>query len=149
MKRQGLMLSKLDEKILGRLRYIFYKRSGLTKDRRLVVHPLGSIISYCKRGSSFDQQLEGGFTMVFRHYSLKADKNEYGKYDHLIYGDIEPEKRRTADGALQMPSGLKEAIAFDVTGEIEAFLVASGVAVEIEVKDIPAGRGARTTFPRR
>jgi len=36
-----------------------------------------------------------------------------------------------------------------VTGEIEAFLVASGVAVEIEVKDIPAGRGARTTFPRR
>jgi len=73
--------------------------------------------------------------MVFQHYSVKADKSEYGKYDHVIYVDIETEKVRTTDEDRLKAYETKKSIAAEATKEIEAFLVANGLAVEIEFED--------------
>jgi hypothetical protein len=134
MKRQGMLLSKLDEQMLGRFRHMFYRRTGISKDQRTIIHRLKSIVTYGKRGSAFDQQLEGGFKMVFQHYCVRADKTEYGKYDHIIYLDVEAQKPRTSGEAVQKAYEMKQSMAFEVAREIEADLVANGLAVEIEIE---------------
>ena len=149
MKRQGMMLSRLDEQMLGRFRHMFYRRTGISKDQRTIIHKLASIVIYGKRGSAFDQQLEGGFKMVFQHYCVRADKTEYGKYDHVIYIDIEAQEPRISGETVRKAYEVKQSMAFEVTREIEADLVANGLAIEIEVEgyqDIPKGRHATTNF---
>ena len=100
-----------------------------------MVHPLGSIVAYQKRGWAFDQQLDGGFKMVFQHHSLKADHREYGKYDHVIYIDIEAKKPRIMDGTGQEAYEARRKIAAEAAKEIEECLVAQGLAVEIELPE--------------
>ena len=67
-----MMLSELDEQMLGRFHHLFYRSTGILKDPRTVIHGLKSIVSYGARGSAFDQQLEGGFKMIFQHYGVRA-----------------------------------------------------------------------------
>lgn len=140
MARQGIMLSTMTEEVLGRFRYIFYRRTGFTKDQRLIVHSLASLATYAKRGWAFDQQLKGGFKMVFQHYGLRASKQEYGKYDHILYIDIVPEKPRTSDDTRQNAYDVKKDVAVRVMKDIEEYLVTSGLAVEIQVEEVPADK---------
>ena len=135
MTRQGMMLSSLSERVLGDFRSIFYRRAGMDEDQGLIIHPLGKVVTYERRGWTFGQRLGDGFKMVFQHYSVKADKSEYGKYDHVIYVDIETEKVRTREEDRLKAYETKKSIAAGATKEIEAFLVASGLAVEIEFED--------------
>jgi hypothetical protein len=136
MKRQGMILSQLDEKMLGRFRYMFYRRTGIERDPRIIIYGLKSIVTHGTRGWAFEQQLEGGFTMVFRHYGVRADKTDYGKYDHIIYLDIEPQKPRITDEAGQKAYEVKKNVALEVTREIEADLVARGLAIEIDLTSL-------------
>ena len=135
MTRQGMMLSSLSERVLGDFRSIFYRRAGMDEDQGLIIHPLGKVVTYEKRGWVFGQRLGDGFKMVFQHYSVKADKSEYGKYDHVIYVDIETEKVRTTDEERLKAYEAKKGIAADATKEIEAYLATKGMAIEITFED--------------
>ena len=135
MTRQGMMLSSLSERVLGEFRSIFYRRAGMDEDQGLIIHPLGKVVTYERRGWVFGQRLGDGFKMVFQHYSVKADKSEYGKYDHVVYVGIETEKVRTTDEDRLKAYETKKSIAAEATKEIEAYLVASGLAIEIEFED--------------
>ncbi len=135
MTRQGMMLSSLSEQILGEFRSIFYRRAGMDEDQGLLIHPLGKVVTYGRRGWTFGQRLGDGFKMIFQHYSVKADKSEYGKYDHVIYVDIETDKVRTTDEERLKAYEAKKSIAADATKAIEAYLVTNGLAIEIEFED--------------
>lgn len=135
MTRQGMMLSSLNDQMLRRLRSIFYRRAGMDEDQGLIIHPVGKVVTYGRRGWAFSQRLGEGFKMVFRHYGVKADKSEYGKYDHVIYVDVETEKVRTTDKGRLKAYEAKRNMAAEATKEIEAFLLASGLAIEIEFEE--------------
>jgi len=133
--RYGMLLSKVDDQLLGRFRYMFFKRSGLAKDNRVIIHAASSIVSYGRRGWSFDQQLGHGFKMVFRHYGLQADEASYGKYDHLIYIDVETDAMKPRDEAQQKIYEVKKKLAEDVTQAIEGHLKETKLGVELTVPD--------------
>ena len=135
MTRQGMMLSSLSEQMLGEFRSTFYRRANMDEDQGLLIHPLGKVVTYGRRGWTFGQRLGDGFRMVFQHYSVKADKSEYGKYDHVIYVDIETDKVRTTEVERLKEYEAKKSIASDATKEIEAYLVANGLAIEITFED--------------
>ena len=78
--------------------------------------------------------------MVFQHYGLRASKQEYGKYDHILYIDIVPEKPRTSDETRQNAYDVKKDVAVRVMKDIEEYLVTSGLAVEIQVEEVPADK---------
>ncbi len=135
MTRQGMMLSSLSEQMLAIFRSIFYRRADMDEDQGLIIHPLGKVVTYGRRGWAFGQRLGDGFRMVFQHYSVKADKSEYGKYDHVIYVDIETEKVRTSEADRLKAYEAKKSIAAEATKEIEAYLATNGLAIEIEFED--------------
>jgi len=135
MTRQGMMLSSLNEKMLGKFRSILYRKAGMDEDQGLVIHPIGKVVTYGRRGWTFSQRLGDGFRMLFQHYSVKADKSEYGKYDHVIYVDVETETVRTTDEDRLKAQQAKKNIAAQATKEIEAYIAKSGLAVEIALED--------------
>jgi len=149
MTRQGMMLSSLNDKMLRKFRSIFYRRAGMDEDQGLDFHPLGKIVTYGKRGWAFSQRLGEGFRMVFQHYGVKADKSEYGKYDHVIYVDIETAKVRTTDEDRLSVYEAKKNIAAQATKEIEAYLAKNALAVEIAFEDSASPeKGSATAFAK-
>jgi hypothetical protein len=136
MIRQGIMLSSLNDKMLRKFRSIFYRRAGMDEDQGLEIHPLGKVVTYGKRGWAFSQRLGDGFRMVFQHHGVRADKSEYGKYDHVIYVDVETVKVRTTDEDRLNVYEAKKNIAAQATREIEAYLAKNGSAVEIAFEDL-------------
>lgn len=135
MTRHGMMLSALNEQVLRDFRGIFYEQTGQSKEDGPTLYPLDKIVTYEKRGWTFDQRLGRGFKMVFRHYGLKADKEEYGKYDHVIYIDVEKERKKDMDAAAKKSYAAHRKVAAKVTGEIEAYLAKNGLAIEIQMAD--------------
>jgi hypothetical protein len=135
MMRQGMLLSSLSEQMLGQFRSIFYRKAGMDEDQDLIIHPLGKVVTYGRRGWTFSQRLGDGYRMVFQHYGVKADKSEYGKYDHVVYVDIETDKVRTTQEERLKAYEAKKSIASEATKEIGDFLVANGLAVGIEFED--------------
>jgi len=135
MTRHGMMLSSLNDKMLGKFRSILYRKAGIDEDQGPIIHPVGKVVTYGRRGWTFCQRLGDGFKMLFQHYSVKADKSEYGKYDHIIYVDVETEKVRTTDQDRRKAYEAKKSIAAEATKEIEAYLAKNGLAIEIEFKD--------------
>lgn len=135
MTRHGMMLSALSEQVLREFRNIFYEQTGQTKEDGPTLYPLDKIVTYEKRGWTFDQRLGRGFKMVFRHYGLKSDKEEYGKYDHVIYVDVEKERKRDMDPAAKKSYSVQRKVAAKVTREIEAYLTKNGLAIEIQMTD--------------
>jgi hypothetical protein len=136
MKRQGLMLSALTEQMLGIFRYMFYRKTPLSKDDSLTIHGLSMVVKYIKRGWPLDQRLGGGFRMVFEHYALRADPSEYGKYDHIITLTVRADEIRAGgDEGKKKTLETRKNFAREITAEIEAHLVASGIAVELELED--------------
>jgi hypothetical protein len=59
-----MMLSVLDEETLDKFRSMFYHRAGIAEEKEVIVHPLGSIVAYQKRGWAFDQQLGGEYSKL-------------------------------------------------------------------------------------
>lgn len=146
MKRYGMMLSALNEEMLEGFRSLFYRKAGIEEGQGPIIHKLSKIISYVKRGWPFDQRLGEGFKMIFQHYSTKVDKSGYEKYDHVIYIDVELQKLRTTDKDRLKAHEAKKSLAGEVTKEIEEYLVANELAIEIELGDIDSlSRG--TTGP--
>lgn len=136
MKRYGMMLSTLNQEMLGGFRSMFYRKAGMEESQGPIIHKLSKIVSYVKRGWPFDQRLGEGFKMIFQHYSTKADKSEYEKYDHVIYIDVEAQMPRTTDKDRRKAYETKKSIALEVTKEIEEYLLANDLAIEIEAEDI-------------
>ncbi len=133
-KRYGMMLSALDEKLLGRFRYIFYRRSGVS-NRDVMIYRFGSVLTYIKRGWSFDQQLGGGFKMLVQRHCVVPIDSEWEKYDYVVYFDIEVDKPPSMDERKRKVHETRQFIAEEVTREIEEYLFAHDLSVEIEAAD--------------